>query len=195
VEDAKVKSGGLAVAAVLASTLHACGGKSVTATEVARTDAATPDVHVSPTDASTIDAADSLVQDVRDAQEDEGASGPDVTDSELPWDHTCWCKNWNDDAYPNEFFNKLESCVNGPACPAPLVCCAITCTSPDYCTKTTWGFILCEQPAPNDCCLKRLRARCVSADKCAPDGVLHPQQWDSSKSSFPMCTKPPDAGY
>jgi hypothetical protein len=111
-------------------------------------------------------------------------AGPDA------WDHTCWCKNWTGDKYPEHFFE--HGCVDDHPCAAGRVCCAITCVSPEVCVNTTFGWLDCmHNGASNDCCWKAPPASvCVLAELCAPEGVLMAKQYDPSVNNFPMCSHP-----
>jgi hypothetical protein len=201
VENPEVSTTLCGACALAPALLLACGGKSVTAGETLPNDASTADVSAADVDASTADRSDAPAADGRDALEDEITvlvdAPRDTLDAVVPWDHTCWCRNWTDDAYPMDFFDQY-GCVAGPPCPPPRVCCAVTCTSPDFCTKSGAGFTYdCKPGSPKDCCHKVNRVFCMDPDQCAPEGVLHQAKYDSSKNAFPMCINPTgyDAGF
>ena len=194
-----------------------CGGKALTAApplagvQDAATDAPSEPDQQAPdgsSDASPLDATSEpevdAGQDVADASQD-AAEEPDAaaeagidaaTDADAGWDHTCWCKNWDDQRYPYDFFSQW-SCVNGMnTCPAGYVCCALTCVSPAVCVNTVdgWNNTMpppAPQPPPDDCShYFSFFPQCIPADECAPDGVLTRRDYDQTVDYFPMCTYP-----
>ena len=198
-----------------------CGGKVLTLaprpaeTQDAATDAPSDADQHAPdagSDTSPLDAAADVhadaSPDVVDASQDalsDAAEEPDAAseagidagaDADAGWDHTCWCKNWDDQRYPYDFFT-MTSCVNGlNTCPAGYVCCAITCVSPLICVSTVYGWNNPEpppapQPPPDDCSNYYAGFPfCVLADLCAPDGVLTRRPKDPTLDNFPMCRHP-----
>ncbi len=212
----------LALVALLgALPLGGCGGKALTLAPPtaeagdAATDAASDADQHSPdasSDANPLDAAADVQvdasPDVVDASQDvphDVVGEPDAAaeagvdsgaDGDAGWDHTCWCKNWNDQRYPYDFFSQT-SCVNGlDTCAPGEVCCALTCVSPDFCVNTVdgWNNTMpppAPQPPPNDCShFYGQFPICIPADLCAPDGVLTRRPKDAILDNFPMCTYP-----
>jgi hypothetical protein len=197
-----------------------CGGKAVTSAQPsaqepdAATDAASEaDRHASDAaddrsvhDASADSGLDASKDVSRDAPQDvaeepdavpeAGTDGGEEADAE--WDHTCWCKNWDDQRYPWDLFGQF-SCVNSTYdgythCLPGFVCCAITCVSPKFCVNSEYGWSFPPPPAqvpPNDCSnYYGDFPRCMPADLCAPDGILTPREYDPAIDHFPMCKHP-----
>ncbi len=211
----------LALVALLgALPLAGCGGKAVTLaprpaeTQDAATDAPSdadqhaPDAgsDTSPLDAAAdvqahaspdvVDASQDALSEVAEESDAAAEAGADSgADGDAGWDHTCWCKNWTDDRYPQDFFGG-GSCVDGfITCPSVAVCCAITCVSPAVCVNTVdgWNNTMpppAPQPPPNDCEHYDRMPTCVLPEDCAPEGVLTRRDYDPAKDLFPMCTFP-----
>ncbi len=192
-----------------------CGGKAVTVApptadaQDAATDAPSEADQQAPDTGSDTSMLDAISEpevdagpDVADASHD-AAEEPDAAaeagadagaDGDAGWDHTCWCKNWDDQRYPYDFFSQT-SCVDGlDTCPAGYVCCAITCVSPKICVNSEYWWTWPApppQPPPNDCTNYYSDfPACIPADLCAPDGVLTPRPKDPSIDTFQMCRHP-----
>jgi hypothetical protein len=190
----------LLACAVLLASAEACGGKT---TSVAQTsgvpDAMLPDADT--TDASEVGsggAPEASIPDVRDAgKAGTGGTAADAADArpEVAWNQRCWCKNWQDDVYPKEFYAFPSNCISGLPCQAPTsVCCATSCVSPAVCQNTSIGHFDCHSQPPHDCC-NFLETSCVQPEDCAPEGVLTRQPYDAGNvSSVQVCVVPDDAG-
>jgi hypothetical protein len=161
------------------------GADAASGPDAAPDSAPEPGAEASPPDVQIDPALDSTPAE---PPPDQGVDVSDAADAAPPWDHTCWCKNWKGDAYPSDFF--VFSCVDDYACPGGYVCCAITCVSPEICVNTALGWDNCEFAVPNDCCIDGRYTRCVLPEKCAPEGVLSPKQYDPAVNSFVMCGHP-----
>jgi hypothetical protein len=190
----------LLACAVLLAAAEACGGKTTSVAQTSGVPDATPDADTADTsEVGSGGSPDASIPDSRDTgKAGTGGAPVDAADvrPDVAWSHKCWCKNWQDDVYPKDFYDEtVGNCVSGLTCQEPKsVCCATTCVNPAVCQNTSNGHFDCHSQPPNDCC-NFIFSVCVRPEDCAPEGVLKHQPYDAGNvSNVQACMFPDDAG-